>query len=142
MKRRNFLFLPAIALGLLLGVACKKNDSKNDARTVANLSGTYKLSALVWAYGGISINVYDSLPACEKDNLIKLDTNMTATYIDAGTVCDPAEDSSGTWALSGDSIYLGGNAGKITSFDGTKLVITGKIEDEPSGTGTTTLVKQ
>jgi hypothetical protein len=143
MKRYN-ICIPAILLVLLVAVACKKSDSNNSARTVANLSGTYKLTALTGEYLSISINIYDSLPACEKDNLIKLNTDLTAVFTDAGTKCNPPEDSTGVWALSGDSLYVGDIAGKIKSFDGKTLVLTGDLEVEPAITvaATSTFVKQ
>ena len=142
MKRYN-IYIAAVILLFLTVVACKKSNNTNIDRTVANISGTYGLSALTWVYAGFTINVYDSLPACEKDNLIKLNTDLTANFIDAGTQCNPPEDSTGVWALSGDSLYIGGTAGKIKSYDGKTLVLTGTLDENGfQGTATTTLSKK
>src|SRR5215216_3328223 len=86
-------------------LACKKSVSNNNsAITIENICGTYALKGLVWIIGEFNFNVYDSLDACQKDNLIKFNTDKTINYIDAGTVCTPAEDDNGTWDLQGDSI--------------------------------------
>jgi hypothetical protein len=147
MKRSLYLILPMIAfVSLLLMASCSKSGSNNSAVTVANISGTYKLSALVYSQGSISINVYDSLPVCEQDNEIILKTDSSATYVDAGTVCAPPEDDNGQWHLSGDSLYLGDNGGKVKSFNGKTLVLVGNPSIngiiDPTTIATTTLIKQ
>jgi len=146
MIKRNTLLASAALLASALIFSCKKSDNKNGALTVANLSGSYKLKALVWVSGNVSVNVYDSLPACEKDDIIKLNPDLSANFIDAGVRCTPPGDATGTWKLSGDSLYIGANAGKISSFDGTTLVITGHPGNNGVPgvqiTSTTTLIKQ
>jgi len=120
------ILITGSAIAVFLGfVACKKSDSKSNARTVENFSGSYAITALTGNFGGLSINIYDTLPACDKDNLIQLNTNMTAAFVDAGTKCAPPSDSSGTWSLSSntDTLYLAGSAGFIKSWDGSVLVL-------------------
>ena len=123
--RKIVLTASAVALFLAFN-ACKKTDSVSGAKTVQNLSGSYNLTALTASLSGISINLYDSLPACERDNVIQLNTNMTAQFIDAGTVCVPPSDSTGNWSLSSntDTIYVAGSASFIKSWDGKTLVLT------------------
>ena len=127
--------------------ACKKSDNNNNssAKTVANLSGTYGITSITANVFGASVNLYDSLPACDQDNLIQLDTNLTAHFIDANIVCVPPSDSTGTWSLSSgaDTIYVAGGASYIKSFDGKTLVLTN--QENISGfpvTATTTLSKK
>jgi hypothetical protein len=120
-------------------VGCKK-DHPGPEITIASISGTYALTGLTWEYGGMSYSMYDSLDACEKDNLIRLNSDRSANFIDAGTVCAPPEDDNGTWFLSSDSLYLGGDGTKIKSFDGKLLILTGS--PEPGVNATTTLAKQ
>jgi len=122
MKSTICAFVALMLLGYLS--SCSKNSSSNSAKTVANISGTYGLNALSYTYAGLTVNYYDSLPACEKDNLIKLNADLTANFIDAGIVCTPPLDSNGVWSLAGDSIYLGGNGALIKSFDGKTMVLT------------------
>jgi len=134
------------AIALFLGInACKKSTSTSNARTVQNLSGSYSITALTASLSGLVINLYDSLPACEKDNLIQLNTNMTAQFIDAGVKCVPPSDSSGNWSLSQntDTLYVAGSASFIQSWDGSTLVLTNaeSISGFPV-VATTTLKKQ
>jgi hypothetical protein len=124
---RYSLILSSAAILFLGFVACKKSDKTNSAKTMANMSGTYTLTGLTTSIqGSASTNIYDSLPACEKDNKIVLDPNGGAQFIDAGTICSPSSDSTGAWRLSAgsDSLYLGDEAAFIQSFDGQKLVLT------------------
>jgi hypothetical protein len=142
--RKIILSSIAVAITFLLP-ACKKTGTTSSAKTVQNLSGSYKLSSLIWSSGGISANVYDSLPACEKDNIIQLNSNLTANFIDTGVVCTPSLSAQGTWSLSSkaDSIYFDGQGAFIKSWDGKTLVYTGIVDNGPPLiTGTTTLVKQ
>jgi hypothetical protein len=105
--------------------SCSKEKDANGDITVENLSGTYELKALTWMSGSTNVNVYELLDDCEKDNLIRLNVDKTANYIDAGIVCSPPEDG-----------------GKIKSFDGTTLVLTGSPASDPGVTATTTLQKK
>jgi hypothetical protein len=135
----------AIALLLVINACKKSNSSNSSAKTVQNLSGSYNLTASTANLLGLTINLYDSLPACEKDNIIQLNTNMTAQFIDAGVVCVPPSDSTGSWSLSSnaDTIYVAGSANFIKSWDGKSLITTSA--EQISGfpvTVTTTLVKK
>jgi Lipocalin-like domain len=139
--------IAASLISLFIGFnACSKSSSNSSsAKTVANLSGSYTLTALTASQAGFSVNLYDSLPPCEKDNIIELDTNLTAKFIDAGVACVPPSDSTGTWSLSAntDTIYVAGGASFIKSWDGKTLVITN--QETVSGfpvTATTTLSKK
>src|SRR5580765_5420292 len=120
--RRIITAISAIALFLVIS-ACSKSDNNkpSDARTVANLSGSYTITALTGSVGGVSINLYDSLKPCERDNVVQLDNTGIATFIDANTQCVPPSDSTGTWSLSSntDTIYVAGGASYIKSWDGT-----------------------
>ena len=140
--KRNIVYAVAIFTTLFIATACKKDKNTNLAYTVANLTGTYGLTALVWSDGSRTENIYDSLDACERDNLIQLNADMTINYIDAGTVCAPPEDGIGAWSLSGDSLYLDTDAAKIKSFDGKTLILTGVPLNNPGVIGTTTLTKK
>jgi|SRR5450432_94696 hypothetical protein len=141
------IVLAASAIGFILVInACKKSASNNSsAKTVQNLSGSYSLVSLTASLLGASVDLYDSLPACDKDNVIQLNANMSAQFVDAGVPCVPPSDSTGTWSLSSntDSIYVDGSPNFIKSWDGKTLVLTS--QEEISGfpvTATTTLSKK
>jgi len=146
--RKIHLVLAAIALFFMFN-ACKKNDSPGstppNARTVQNFSGTYSLTDLKASIFGVSTDLYDSLPPCEQDNLIRLNATLTAQFIDTGKICVPPSDSTGTWSLSSntDTLYIAGSANFINSWDGTTLVLVGQQTISGfAATVTTTLVKE
>lgn len=140
------IVLAALALTFLLGIhACSKNSGTSSAKTMQNLSGSYGLTALTASFLGTSINLYDSLPPCERDNVIQLISTGVVKFIDAGIVCVPPSDSSGTWSLSSnaDTMYIAGNASFIKSWDGKTLVLTNaQVVSGFPVTATTTLVKK
>ena len=143
--------ISAAAISLILVInACKKSDSNSNnpsARTVKNFSGSYTITAINASVLGLNVNLYDSLPACDKDNIIELDSNLTAHFIDAGIVCVPPSDSTGTWSLSSntDTLYIAGTANFIKSWDGKTLMLT-SVENVTGipvpVTATTTLAKK
>jgi hypothetical protein len=114
-------------LSLLTFSSCKKDkDDENVTPTVANLSGTYKITAVtlegenIFNNSDANKNYYE---VCERDNEYKLNTDMTVEVIDAGTVCNPDVSGVGDWSLSGNEITVGNETSTITSFNGKKLVL-------------------
>lgn len=143
--KRTLMYTLSAAVFISALIACSKSDSvEGTPITVESLSGTYILKDLTWNYGGINFNIYDSLDACEKDNLIEFKTDKTVDYIDAGVTCTPPSDDSGTWDLQGDSLIFSDNYdnAKIESFNGKTLILSGTPEDPPGVIATTTLEKQ
>lgn len=141
------IHLTALAAATLFSfISCKKSDNVSSAKTVQNIAGSYNLTGLTWSALGITANVYDSLPPCEKDNIIQLNADGSAHEIDVKIMCNPPEpDSVSTWGLSSksDSLYLNKAPYLIKSWDGKTLVITGVVDyGPPLVTGVTTFVKQ
>lgn len=146
MKKSLRAFCAVALSSMLLYISCSKNSSvpSNVPFTIENLSGTYQLAALSWNYGGLNVNIYDSLDNCEKDNLTQLNTDKSFKLIDAGTVCTPPEDGDGTWDIKQDSLLFDTDYGhtKIESFDGTTLVLSGHPEGYEDVTATVTFKKK
>ena len=149
--KRSFPVILASALFFVFVFACKKSNSDtpvNDptAITVANLSATYQITAATGTYLGLTVDIFDTLPACEKDNLVQLNKDNSVRLIDTGMVCDPDQSSNGTWALNTttDSLSVTGlGSNHIESFDGTKLVLKGvQLYEGVSFVATTTLMKK
>jgi hypothetical protein len=68
------------------------------------------------------------LDACMKDDIHKLNTNMTYELMDAGVQCSPPGNVNGTWSLTNNTtIVLDGVQGTIRKFDGKNLEITATI---------------
>jgi len=148
---RKIALAASIACLILVINACKKSNSNSSsnpsARTVQNFSGSYGITAITASILGLNVNLYDSLPVCDRDNIIQLDSNKSAHFIDAGVVCVPPSDSTGTWSLSSntDTLYIAGSANFIKSWDGKTLVLTSveNITGIPVPvTATTTLAKK
>ncbi len=134
------------ALLLVIHACSKKNDSSPaNARTVQNLSGRYNLISLTANVLGEKLDLYDSLPPCEQDNVVILKSDMTAQFVDSNVVCTPPSDSTGTWSISQntDTIYVSGTPSIIESWDGRTLVLNNNetISGFPV-TATSTFVKQ
>jgi hypothetical protein len=151
---RKILYSLSTVLVVLFFISCKKSDSGSSAsaKTVANLSGTYKITAINVFSMGVNFDGYAQLKDCEKDNIITLQNTLEAVFNDAGIVCSPSEESTGTWSLSSNSdslsvyglpTYPNGITGFITSWNGTTLVLTANVVvvSKPS-TVTLTLFKQ
>ena len=148
---RKIVLAASVITSILVINACKKSDNNTgsdpSARTVKNLSGSYNLTAINASVLGTSVNLYDSLPPCDRDNIIQLDSNKSAHFIDAGVICVPPSDSTGSWSLSSntDTLYIAGTGNFIKSWDGKTLVLTSveNIQGIPVPiTATTTLVKK
>jgi len=151
---RKILLTVSAFIFVIVFASCKKSNSSSgsNAKTVENLSGSYKITAINVFALGTNFDEYASLKDCEKDNIIKLDNTLTAEFNDVGIVCSPSEESTGTWSLSSNSdsvsvyglpAYPNGITGFITSWNGTTLVLTANevISSQPS-TITLTLFKQ
>jgi len=141
-KTLLFVFVSATALLLIMSGCSKKNDSQ--AATMKNVAGTYKLTAATGSFAGLTFNLYDSIPACAKDDRLTLNADSTYQYVDAGTQCAPPGDDSGTWVISGNYyIRNGTDSGTIKSFSGSQLVVS--YTDNSMGfpvVATETLTKQ
>jgi hypothetical protein len=146
--RKSLWILSLLSL-LLVFLSCKKSNttSNSNAKTVQNLSGSYMITAINVNSSGLNFDEYASLTACQKDNIIKLNTDLTADYEDVGTVCTPSETSSGNWSLSsnsdslsvsGISAFPSGLSAFIQTWTGTTLVLVGT--NQISGTIATTTV--
>jgi Lipocalin-like domain len=107
-------------------VSCKKEKTATCTANMANLSATYKLTALKYK-ANASANEQDYLvlqDACERDDLIILKKDGTYNYQDAGTSCTPSQNDNGDWSLNGNIIISDGViGGTIKSFDCNTLVV-------------------
>lgn len=124
----------ALLVFTLVFASCKK-DNKNEAVTPTkeNLTGTYKMTAGTMTSGGATVDVFNNdtyTPACQRDDLYKLNADNSYVIQDAGVVCSPSDDDSGTWSLlSATSIDLNGDVGTIKSWNGKTLVVEGTYQN-------------
>ena len=142
-KTQILLLLTVVSM-MAVSNACKKSSSSGSAITKENLQGSYTLTAVSVTIPPFPAqSVLDSVPACQRDNIIKLNLDLTMQNIDAGTKCVPPADFASTWSLSGNSITVDTLSGTIKNFDGKTLVIESPVSfNGISGTSTETFTKQ
>jgi hypothetical protein len=132
-KSMSLLLLATV----VLVAACKKDKEESQAVTSANVAGTYTFGSLIYkgtylATGQtVQEDATDSIPACERDNLMTLKSDGTVQYQDVGTVCNPNESSTGTWSLSGTSLNINGDVANVDELTNKKLVVS--IKDTANG---------
>jgi hypothetical protein len=105
--------------------SCQKNKDENCTASVASISGSYKLTSLQYKInaGTPAQDYLVFLDACERDDIVTLNSNGTWSSQDAGVVCIPNGNDNGTWSLSGSIINSDGLIdGTIESFDCRTLV--------------------
>ena len=140
--KKMYTFLGVALLTGLIAASCHKS-SGSTAITMQSLSASYKITASSALVEGVSFNTYDSIPACEKDDVLKLNADSTYNYEDLGVSCNPNGSYTGFWSLSGSTIDLDSTFFTIKSFTGTTLVLS--TSDTVSGipvVATETLTKQ
>jgi hypothetical protein len=137
----------ALSMLSLVFVSCKKDDKDEQVTpTKENLLGSYKMTAATMSSSGGSIDMFNNdmfMEACDRDDIYKLNADLTYNLQDAGTVCSPSNDDTGTWAISGTTFTLDGEANTVKSWNGKTLVL--EVTDNSSGTAVTyssTFVKQ
>ncbi len=144
MKNRFFFF----ALSIIFLSACSKSDNSGSAPdcsiTAANIAGSYKITAIAYTVPGFPapIDGMTLLQPCQKDDIYVLNANGTLNYNDAGVVCDPAGNYTGTWSLTGNQIKIDTQTFTIISFDCLKLVGKGSDLNTPGDEGIVTFTKQ
>ena len=132
----------------ITSISCKKSNTSTGGsgdKTVAGLSGSYKLTAQTLSTDGVVVDEYATYDACEKDDIAKLNTDLTYQTVDAGVVCDPPGNTNGNWNLSSnsDSLIIDGSSQFIESWNGKTLVLTEKASSSGHTLiATTTLVRQ
>lgn len=107
--------------------SCRKDpEKKNCAASVTTISGTYKIVSLKYRASPTApeedyMIFFDD---CEKDDHVRLNTNKTYDYIDAGVSCNPQGSDQGIWDIIGNKISSDGLIqGEIQSFDCKTLIV-------------------
>ena len=91
MKKLLVLFF-----GLILMVACKKDEVVIDKNTLAYLTGStskkWKVTEGLVKLGESSINLVANLDQCVTDNILVLNNNKTYEINEGASKCDPSKD--------------------------------------------------
>ena len=86
---------------------------------MASIAGVYEMTGYTYKPDASSPaqDYYSMVPACIRDDITTFNVNGNYTYTDAGSVCSPAGDYSGTWSVSGSSINVDGTLFTIAAYD-------------------------
>jgi hypothetical protein len=113
----------------MLIFACKKKEDQTHTCTTdaSSISGSYRVTGYTYKASASSPeqDYYNTMfpDACERDDILTFNSNGNWTLKDAGVVCSPSGDDSGTWALSGNTMSIDGGPLTIESFDCKSLVL-------------------
>lgn len=144
LRKFFLLFLPLI----VALAACKKDKKENNdcSLSEANLAGSYKVTAAKYKLSSSTpeVDFFSVFPRdeCEKDDVTTFNADHTVTYTDAGTVCSPANNDTGTWSLSGTTLTIDGEAGTLEGFSCAGFNATASNVSTPGDKVTVTYTKQ
>ncbi len=143
---KKLILVLSAGIFLFAGSGCSKDDKNNCAVTVANIAGTYKIQKVMYKLNASTAEVdYTStvFEACDLDDLLILNSNGVYQYQPAGVECTPPNSGdTDTWSLSGNTITIEGEAGTVSSFDCSSLVVVFSDYDVAGDKATFTLKKQ
>ena len=121
---KKLFFLLAASIPVLL--SCNDKKDATCELSSAAFAGNYKTTAVKYkaSASAAEVDYYDVLfsNACEKDDYVTFNANGTYQLVDAGTVCVPSNNSSGSWSLSGNVLTVDASPGTIESFSCTSYV--------------------
>ncbi|MFB6457791.1 lipocalin family protein [Chitinophaga sp. Hz27] len=117
----------ALASGIMFSCQKDKSESTTPSCEVSmnGLAGSYRLTALEYksATNASPVDFLASMDACEKDDILTLNSNGSYKYDDMGTVCSPSGTEQGTWTVSGKTLTSDGIlSGTVASYDCKTLV--------------------
>ena len=138
-------------LGLMFFAACKKNDPPAPPTNTDLIARNWKITAMTGTFPPLpAVDILGQVPACEKDNILKVQSNGTYTEDEGPTKCSPTDPqiaSTGTWSFSNNDTKLTiiGETFDIVSLTATTLTLKRDVAAGgglPAGTITLTLTAQ
>ncbi|MBD2767198.1 hypothetical protein IC235_04750 [Hymenobacter sp. BT664] len=101
----NALTLAMVA-SCCLFTSCEKDEEKEEfilkSRTDLLTTKNWRVSAVSFVAGTTTTDVYALLPACEKDDFVKFNTNKSLLFDKGPLRCDPSspQTTTGSWDLT------------------------------------------
>src|SRR5258705_6076653 len=109
------------------GLSCKKSTDKTCNLDTASVAGSYKVTAVRYKATATSseTDYYSQFfpDACERDDIITLNANGSATFTDAGIKCSHPGDDVSTSSPSGNTITIDGGPAHVDSFNCNSITI-------------------
>jgi len=117
------ILLSASVLLSTVFFSCKGKDSCD--LNSSTLVGTYQVTGVSYRASASSptTDIFSTYSPCEKDDLVIFNSNGTITYSDAGQVCSPDNNDTGSWSLSGSNLNIDGETGVVTSFNCNNMTV-------------------
>lgn len=108
-------------------ISCKKDKDDECELTTAAMAANYKVSAVRYKATATSaetdyFNAWFT-DACERDDVVSLNANGTYVFTDAGVVCSPPGDDTGTWSISGNNFITDGFSYNIDAHTCTSITV-------------------
>ena len=138
--------LPLLLISALI-FSCKKSDTKQSCSLdMTSLAGTYKITTYIYQASPTTppqdfTDIFLPNP-CERDDLVTLSAIGQYVYTDAGVVCSPPRDTTGTWSLTGATLILDGTVTMVKSFNCQTLVLANTNVSQPGDEVDITFVRQ
>ena len=133
-------------LAFFLLTSCSKDKDKSCKLDAASLSGSYRVTGAKYKANALATETdyYSQLyaDACERDDIVTLNSNGTYTFTDAGVKCTPPGDDTGTWSFSGNTLTIDGVAENVDNFNCSALTISASNIVNTGDKLTLTLTKQ
>ena len=131
---------------VVLLFSCNEKKPLECSTSVANISGSYKVTAYGYKQTPTSPeeDYYPVLfpDACDRDDVYTFNANGTYLLKDAGIVCSPPDDDPGTWSLLGNTMTIDGDQNGIESFDCKTLILFNTDINTPGDRLKITMIKQ
>lgn len=132
-------YLSIALMALLTFSACTKDDPTPAPPTKTELiARNWKITALSGTFAPLpAIDLYAQMPACEKDNILKVSSNGTYISDEGPTKCNAADPQTenGTWTFSSNEtkLTIDTETFDIVSLSATSLVLTQAVAADPVG---------
>jgi hypothetical protein len=113
--KQSFIILFAL---VTLFSSCKKDSTPTCDLNLTNISGTYKITSLIYKADATTpeTDVFLLYDACQKDDLFSFNANGTYVISEGATSCSPSNSDSGNWSLGGTTIIIDGEAAEVLDF--------------------------
>ena len=130
---------------VVLVFSCKEKPLECST-SVANISGSYRVTAYGYKQTPTSPEE-DYYPIifpddCDRDDIYTFLSNGTYQMKDAGLVCSPPDDETGTWTFDGNALTIDGYPAAIQSFDCKTLIISTADINVPGDKLKITMIKK
>ena len=109
----------------IVALSCNKPDDDNCTTNTKSIAGSYKVIANTYKETPTSPeeDLFPDSEPCDRDDVVTYKTDNTYEVADLGLICQPSNDETGLWSVSGSTLIFDGDAATIKSFDCNTLVL-------------------